>query len=176
MSKNHPVEAQLRQLIADRFGAVVTYRAVLALGRPYVGLPRPQEFRRGRPKQCFRNAALLALDRCGIYVEGFACSNQGSRDVMHHAWITVSGSDAIDVTWATPEDCHYFGIPMEPSEMRRWVLRRRAFGILDPLEPELLVRSLDVFKSREKIVKLLAARTFAGPPKWRSTKFSASPN
>jgi hypothetical protein len=47
-------------------------REVVAHGRPYIGVDRPKGYRKRKPKQCFWNAAHLALTDRGTYVEGYA--------------------------------------------------------------------------------------------------------
>ena len=84
-------------------------RAVIDYGRPYVGINRPKGYRKRKAKQCFWNAARLAINDCGTYVEGYASLPIGGP-ALHHAWVTLDGVHAVDVTWDAPADCHYVGI------------------------------------------------------------------
>src|SRR5262245_18836640 len=82
---------------------------VVEHGRSYIG-KRVNNFRQRARKKCFVNAGRLALERRGTYVEGFAMSPR-SHAPVHHAWITLDGVHAIDVTWPNAPECSYFGIP-----------------------------------------------------------------
>jgi hypothetical protein len=148
------LECQLHERVEAGYdnGAM---QMVLAFGRPYRGIVRPKEFRHRPPKACFRNAARLAFDGRGDYVEGFAISRLGSGPI-HHAWITVNGHDAIDVTWGNPESCAYFGIVVKRSYLAEWLSQTVHWGVLDPLHPKLAERFLGV--SRRKLVELLTIR------------------
>jgi hypothetical protein len=85
-------------------------QAVLTHGREFKGVVRPKGYRLRALKQCFVNAGDLALRERGTYVEGFAiCPGVGIP--VHHAWLTLDGTDAIEVTWRDrASECHYFGI------------------------------------------------------------------
>ena len=63
--------------------------------------------------KCFANAAGLVLgDRDDMkgsrYVEGYAI-DPTMRAAIHHAWITLDGIHAIEVTWEKPGK-FYFGV------------------------------------------------------------------
>ncbi len=114
-------------------GNVAVEKAVLECGQFFLGIQRPKQFRKRKEQNCFGNAADLALNGRGIYVEGFATvsfpiGNQqrnGLPSIAHHAWITLDGCHAIDVTWrADPADCRYFGIPFSQRVLERWIARR----------------------------------------------------
>ena len=131
------VAAHLRHFVTNNFGDVETYKLVLSLGRSYRGAPRPKEFRRGPPKKCFQNAGRLAFRGRGIYVEGYALSRLDDDWPKHHAWITLNGSEAVDVTWAKGETCEYFGIAVQQDDLIRWLTIKGYWGVLDPVVPEL---------------------------------------
>src|SRR5262245_35725576 len=80
--------------------------AVVKHGRSYIGVKRLKNFRQRARKQCFVNAGRLALDGRGTYVEGFAMSPT-SQSHIHHAWITLDGENALDVTWPDASKCSY---------------------------------------------------------------------
>jgi hypothetical protein len=101
-------------------------RAVIEHGRPYVGISRPKGYRKRKARACFWNAADLALNERGTYVEGYAQSPaSGELLIIHHAWLTLDGVHAIDVTWDVPADCRYLGIPFPNEIVRRYSLDGR---------------------------------------------------
>jgi hypothetical protein len=109
------------------------HRAVLAYGRPFTGVVRPTGYRPRAEGRCFYNAGRLACEQRGTYVEGFALS-LGGADPVHHAWLTLDGSDAVDVTWRGPiPQCHYFGIQFHTEVLARFCRQgqgRRYWGAL----------------------------------------------
>jgi hypothetical protein len=121
---NHPVARSLAREVSQmaKLGWAEPARereAVLTHGRAFTGIARPKGYRRWAEKQCFRNAGLLAERDEGTYVEGFAIGS--FRDLpIHHAWLTLDGTNAVDVTWPTPaNECHYFGIALPRDVMMR---------------------------------------------------------
>jgi hypothetical protein len=97
---------------------------VLEHGRVFTGIERPKGYRQWAMKQCFRNAATLALRDKGCYVEGFAISSSGSI-YIHHAWITLDGVHSVDVTWRDAPSCHYFGIEFNKRFLASWFSKRQ---------------------------------------------------
>jgi hypothetical protein len=84
-------------------------KLILQYGRPFTGIKRPKGYRDRAQKKCFLNAVNLTTAKRGTYCEGFAAS-VGSSFIFHHAWITLDGEHAIDVTLSDAEDHFYFGI------------------------------------------------------------------
>jgi hypothetical protein len=90
-------------------------------GKVFTPIKRPKGYRKRRDRECFMNAALLAIDRRGIYVEGLACSSLFPKLAAHHAWITLDGVHAIDPTWAEP-GTFYLGITFDVKTVaRKWL-------------------------------------------------------
>ena len=104
-------------------------KAVLAYGRPFIGIARPNGFRLRAPKNCYMNAAVVAVDQGrGTYVEGLAIGRGG---LMPHAWLTLDGTNAVDITWREPAgECQYFGIPFSAEVLRKFTRRTRTYGPL----------------------------------------------
>jgi hypothetical protein len=132
----HPVVSELERHVRslpDPRGAEET---VLAHGRPFVGSARPKGYALMAIKKCFANAGRLALDGRGIYVEGFALTGT-SGFPFHHAWITLDGTDAIDVTLrGATTTVAYFGIPFSTEVLRRWIAETDYWGpLLDADRP-----------------------------------------
>jgi hypothetical protein len=95
---------------ARRFGGnTKVEEAVLKYGLPFIGVARPKGYRLRRKKECFLNSYYTADKELGFYVEGYALH----RDLLfQHAWITLDGLHAVDVTLRGPiSDYHFFGIP-----------------------------------------------------------------
>ena len=62
-----------------------------------------------------------------------------SRGSIHHAWITLDGTHAVDVTWREPSSA-YFGIafPTTADLARALDAREGCFGLLDPIDDQFL--------------------------------------
>ena len=129
---SNPVERELSRRVEQNWVLTIdgtAEKAVLKLGRSYTGIQRPKGYRKGKARRCFFNAGDLAAQELGIYVEGFAFPTLGSRPI-HHAWITLDGVHAVDVTWDSAPDCAYFGIAFSGRVVRRWACRE---GYWEPL-------------------------------------------
>lgn len=84
---------------------------------------------RQRPRECFRNALLVALeDRDMSYVEGYAESPSGM--VVLHAWNVNPFGVVIDTTWASPGR-GYLGIRFDTDEVDEYTDMRGVYGVLD---------------------------------------------
>ena len=92
---------------------------------------RRYECGRGAVKECFRNAALLALEDPGlVYVEGYAL---GIIPVLHAWCVTRDGSEVAEVTW--PEmGTEYYGIPFRREYLHSRLERYRMYGLIDQYE------------------------------------------
>jgi hypothetical protein len=133
LAQAHPIGQWLRRV--SRWNDWPVYRAALKYGRPYTGTQRPPGLRLRGAKRCYVNAGILALEKhVGTYVEGFAMT--ATPPPFQHAWITLDGTDAVDVTLRhPPSDCLYFGIPMSNETISRFIRRTQHWGpLLDSLE------------------------------------------
>lgn len=116
-------------------------------GKPYLAAEKPPGVKRGKMKGCFKNAGDRALKDVGTYVEGFAlCSGDTSR-VIHHAWLTTGGNDAVEVTWKGDEMRHaYFGLAVPNSVLMDCMAETRHYGVFETAPrydvPEALKRYL----------------------------------
>lgn len=102
-------------------------------------LKNGQEFRsrngnkikKGKMKECFRNAFHLAEDFDLIYVEGYAtCSGLGFP--IFHAWCVDQEGNVYDPTWKNGDE--YFGVPFDFMYVRKTIFRRTKFGVIDNKE------------------------------------------
>jgi hypothetical protein len=137
MPESHPVVEYLQSwLHTGRLSAAE--RIVLELGRVYRPTLRPKYFRLRAPKQCFFNAGEYAGrgPQFGNYVEGYAAS--ATQPPFHHAWLSLDGETAIDVTLRDPMSYQYFGIEIPTTLLEIWMVWRRHFGILDPFDESLI--------------------------------------
>lgn len=91
---------------------------------------------RGEPRQCFRNAALLALGNPALcYVEGYA-ARAGLPLPFLHAWAVRGDGLVIDVTWteAPGEERAYLGVPFRAGYLSRALIGRGRYGLIDVWE------------------------------------------
>jgi hypothetical protein len=133
--------------LPKRWPRMFNMRAVVDHGRPYVGMSRPKGYRKQAAKRCFWNAAKLALDNRGTYVEGYASFHGTS---IHHAWVTLDDEHAIDVTWDNPADCHYVGIAFPKEIVSRYGPSQGCWvSLLSDSEPSAALRELLAAASTE---------------------------
>lgn len=98
----------LRQDVSQSKGNVETQMLVLKFGREFKMTQRPTGMPLGQTKKCFSNAANLVEKNKVMYVEGYASSG---GPPFHHAWISLDGRNAIDVTIRERiEEITFFGI------------------------------------------------------------------
>ena len=108
---------------------------ILKHGRAFAWRALPQGVRMGIPRQCFRNAARLALRKPEFYtyVEGFAINTWVADNPVAHAWCVDPEHFVVDTTW--DEGADYFGVPFRAEYVRRMAgARRRDYPLIDNLE------------------------------------------
>jgi len=91
-----------------------TFANLVANGSLFTGIRRPKGFRQMMRKNCFRNAQILAIEGRATYVEGICVARSVPWIGFAHAWLTLDGEHAIDVT-LDAESHAYFGIAFEES-------------------------------------------------------------
>jgi len=83
-------DAFSRQAVAGERCDAYTSEAdfILKNGRSFEYAALPRGVRMGRPRECFRNAAALALRKPGMYmyVEGYAVNRWIAMHTVAHAW------------------------------------------------------------------------------------------
>jgi hypothetical protein len=121
---------------------------VLKYGRPFISVDRPKGFRLGAKKECFLNSYYATDKGQGFYVEGYGLHEDW---LFHHAWITLDGLHAVDVTLrGSVSGYQFFGIPISLVIMRREVVARQGrLPLLDHALPtarmeDLLQRAMAV--------------------------------
>jgi hypothetical protein len=140
VTSTNPVEEHLRFVVEgmSRLGGMPQnelmygsyYEAILKLGRPFTGQPRPTGMRKRPNKMCYRNATLAALHYGWDYVEGVAVSGDLGLPVQH-AWNMDDDGNAVDLTWKHPEKASYFGIVIPRAMMCALTAHHRRYGLLD---------------------------------------------
>lgn len=85
----------------------------------------------GKPKECFKNAYLLAENKGLIYVEGYAIT-KGVPVPTLHAWCIDKNDAVYDPTWKDGID--YFGVPFDINYVRKTMLKTRVFGVIDNIK------------------------------------------
>jgi hypothetical protein len=149
--KENEVEIELIRQTLLRFGNVDPERLVLEYGRPFAGIPRPKGYRQRRQKECFANSQRVAFQDRGTYCEGFVLSPRGS--CFHHGWITLDGTNAIDITLRDNIGCKYFGIPFAEPALKKLIMtinveRRATCSMLaDPIDAR-MVDALGTLRSQ----------------------------
>lgn len=122
-----------RQAVAGEQFAAYTSEAdfILKNGRPFEAGALPRGIRMGRPRECFRNAATLALRKPNLYtyVEGYAVNRWVAMHTVAHAWCVGPDNYAVDPTW--DEGTEYFGVAFRHDHLRRVLKSRRDYGLID---------------------------------------------
>jgi hypothetical protein len=89
--------------------------------------------KRGRTKECFKNAFCLAEYNPDLsYVEGYATFFNLGFPVLH-AWCVDKQGNVYDPTWKKLGD-EYFGVVFELSFVRETIFARKKFGVIDNRE------------------------------------------
>lgn len=101
---------------------------VLKNGKAFSGF---EKVKRGRQKECFKNAFYLADYNPDLqYVEGYATFSNIGLPVLH-AWCVKDGK-VYDPTWKNGNE--YFGVVFDLSYVRKTILARKRFGVIDNFE------------------------------------------
>lgn len=129
-----PIQRALRLDIQHLPGNVRLQTIVLKHGRAFAPQRRPKGYRLRTQKECFLNSFYVADAGRGTYVEGFAMVNNLH---FHHAWVTLDGVHAVDVTLRVPEEARFFGIAFSLAGLREQILsvRKGRVPMLDVLYP-----------------------------------------
>lgn len=115
---------------------------VLQHGQEFQSVPwktwRGRGYRRGKVRECFKNAFDLSYRSGLTYVEGFASS--GGLPMIHHAWLVDPEGRVVDPTWRDNkpdefrrpvEEWEYFGVPFEQDFVVDVLVRKNTYGVLD---------------------------------------------
>lgn len=103
---------------------------VLKQGKFFTPEKRPDDIKLGPKKECFANAAKLALERSDLtYVEGYAMVNDRLPLPIAHAWCVDKKGRVVDNTWENP-GVAYFGVPFKTSYLAKKLSETGVYGIL----------------------------------------------
>ena len=103
---------------------------VLKQGKFFTPETRPADVKLGAKKECFSNAARLALERSNLtYVEGYAMINDRLPLPIAHAWCVDKKGRVVDNTWEKP-GLAYFGVPFKKSYLAKKLSETGVYGIL----------------------------------------------
>lgn len=131
-----------------------TYEIIARLGHgAKPGQPLPSKYRRGRQRECFKNAALLALEHDELcYVEGYA-SRATLPLLIEHAWCLDPGGDVIDPTWEASAADEYAGLVIDRAELREALLATQRYGVVFAYRPHqpLVDRIIQRFQAQNKV-------------------------
>lgn len=89
------------------------------------------DYGQGAAKECFRNAAQLALEYPELtYVEGYGYL-EGLPLLIHHAWCEDQQGRVVDVTWAPERGGQYMGVRIDADELLEQMESNGVYGVLD---------------------------------------------
>lgn len=115
MTTSNILTAELVRRADSEHGDSTIERLVLQYGTHFNGIDRPKGMRLGPAKNCFWNSYNGAGKHDGVlYVEGFAMVR--GYPPIHHAWISLDGIQAIDLTLRDrASETEFYGIPFSIS-------------------------------------------------------------
>lgn len=101
---------------------------VLKNGREFTYQPRPKHIKLGTIRQCYKNAARLAMrNRDLTYVEGYAF---GVFPVLH-AWCVTKEGIVIENTWKEDMCVSYYGVPIKTKYLMHCLYKHQYYGVID---------------------------------------------
>lgn len=129
-SQTSPLARPAIVLGLNRHGAE-TERYVAAYGQEFTAQTLPSDVERGEPKECYRNASLLVMQRPDLtYAEGFASPANLPGLTFMHAWAVDSNGNVIDPTWDNPEHSTYFGVKYDRSAYLKYLYTAKIYGVM----------------------------------------------
>jgi len=102
---------------------------ILRNGKEYT--PTKRIGRRKKAKECFCNAHKFVWSHHDVsYVEGYVI-REAFPFPIHHAWVTITGDDAMDPTLEA-EEFQYYGVAFDRGTVTRELIKNKVYGLLDP--------------------------------------------
>lgn len=92
--------------------------------------PLPNGVRRGKARNCFQNAGLLALKYPTkfTYCEGWAQMPSCNELTTAHAWCLDRKGNVVDPTWEYEEGCEYLGLPVKTLALQEKICATEVWG------------------------------------------------
>lgn len=112
------------------------YDLVKEYGRYFEIGPLPKEVKTGTVKQCYANAARLALQnpKKYTYVEGMALPDIVAIPLQHAWCIDKSTGKVVDPTWSkkngSTTGLSYLGIPFTINYLRNTLIKTKMYGVI----------------------------------------------
>jgi hypothetical protein len=89
----------------------------------------PEGVKRGKMKECYRNAAMLAMENDDYtYCEGIAYSKAINGFPFNHAFCIDKEGNVVDPTWK--DGTAYYGIPFNTDFLRKTVVLTGVWGLI----------------------------------------------
>lgn len=129
---NDQLKTYLEQ-VRNMFPKQHTYEAVvLVAGKSYTPPihPRPKGIRKGKDRECYRNAYHLS-DKIGLrYVEGFSVYMHPIAQVEQHAWCVDKNDIVIESTWKFSGSA-YYGIEFDLRFAENIMFDTGVYGVIN---------------------------------------------
>jgi hypothetical protein len=121
---------EMLQQIAGVAGPRSYENVVLKAGQTYTPQELPKGYKKGRPRECYKNAYELSQSDPDLtYVEGFATPDFMPLPIQH-AWCADSDGNVIDNTWKSAGNS-YIGVPFDNDFINKVALETETYGVLD---------------------------------------------
>lgn len=106
-------------------------RYVAAYGQEFKPSKLPPDVERGTPRECYKNASLLVMQRPDLtYAEGFARNKATGELTFQHAWAVDHEGNVVDPTWDNPEESQYFGVKYDRAAYLKYLYKAKIYGVL----------------------------------------------
>lgn len=102
-----------------------------AHGQEWRPSPLPDGVKRGRDKECYKNASQLVIGRTDLkYAEGIAYASKLGDLPFLHAWAVDGAGRVVDPTWDHPERNRYFGVAYDGKAYMQHIVSTKLYGVL----------------------------------------------
>jgi len=129
MREPSEIEGALDRMATSATACSPTVKFILGFGQYFRGAPLPPGIARGHPKECYANAAALALNDDSLgYAEGYAYNNELQWPFLH-AWCIRDGR-VVDNILRHPGDFDYLGILIPKMRLIENERETGTYGVL----------------------------------------------